>query len=987
MTGNKSVGAALDSLYKRVTAKRSDEFLMGAVVFTLMFALGYLTLIMPAIKETGTLLAGDGSAQYYPVLLAFRRTMLQFFDNIANGIFEFPMMDLATMFGTDSTGYISLYAPFLPYYILTVLVPETFVDEMLMGGIIIFMFLSGLSFMNMCRHFRANMIWSGLFAAFYVFCGNNISTTMWNPHFFVMTIAFPFIVTGIDKILHDGSGLTLTLAVAWSSLGSIAFLVYMLPFAGLYALVRLIYVKKEKLLINIPKYFGLGILSIAIGVMIAGIFSVSELLGLLGMNREFGGSGQSILSFFIPSDELLRSALYSTSIKADTSVSAAVIPLFLYTLISSKAKSEYRCYSLIWLVLLSLPAIAYGLNGFMYDLCRWGFIPAMYMCYIGAAQMPQIVRTEKRDAVFFTAGVSVYMLISVLDLPVVGAAFLAVCGIVNSIPRLRYPVDKILYSLYDRIFADEKNASGHGTHTVSVTVVLLFAAIMFGMTSYMLGLLPFAAGAMGFCLIVVIMAAKRNISASVLSVLFAAVFLVSDRLYANTVNFAIYIIYDMPIYNAMLANYSEPDMFNRFHNQKYEVINFVDLKAEREDSFITRFPQDSELLGYFDNIKVYNDARNNRGMRYGFPDDGGFTSVLNPRFSKLMYRCGQDTFSMCSTVYYEGFSGKEPMYSLFGINYMYGSLKNPVISGITPIKSIGKDLEYINMYHNDYAFPVGVTYDTLYSEAQFSSFSPAELPFAMMNGVYLEGYEGSASESAERISRDCSYNVTHNVTGSTVYGAEISENRIDISSDVSGCFLYLTMNDVSAPAAPDEYNIFSDLFLDDSRKVTLSVETGNWPWRRSITSYTFALGYTEDDVNAITFNSRFNFDADSLTLTAVPFEFFESAYRAQTEETLKNVVMQGNTVSGHIDVTGDKVLSTAILYTDGWKAYVDGEPAKIYPSNGVFLGVPLSEGSHDVKFVYETPLIAESAAVSGIGILAAAAWEIIYRLGKRKKKA
>ena len=63
MTGNKSVGAALDSLYKRVTAKRSDEFLMGAVVFTLMFALGYLTLIMPAIKETGTLLAGDGSAQ------------------------------------------------------------------------------------------------------------------------------------------------------------------------------------------------------------------------------------------------------------------------------------------------------------------------------------------------------------------------------------------------------------------------------------------------------------------------------------------------------------------------------------------------------------------------------------------------------------------------------------------------------------------------------------------------------------------------------------------------------------------------------------------------------------------------------------------------------------------------------------------------------------------------------------------------------------
>ncbi len=44
---------------------------------------------------------------------------------------------------------------------------------------------------------------------------------------------------------------------------------------------------------------------------------------------------------------------------------------------------------------------------------------------------------------------------------------------------------------------------------------------------------------------------------------------------------------------------------------------------------------------------------------------------------------------------------------------------------------------------------------------------------------------------------------------------------------------------------------------------------------------------------------------------------------------------------------GDRILSVNLLYSDGWTAYVDGEKAPVYKANGLFLGIPLTEGISD----------------------------------------
>jgi hypothetical protein len=254
----------------------------------------------------------------------------------------------------------------------------------------------------------------------------------------------------------------------------------------------------------------------------------------------------------------------------------------------------------------------------------------------------------------------------------------------------------------------------------------------------------------------------------------------------------------------------------------------------------------------------------------------------------------------------------------------------------------------------------------------------------MMSAVYLEGYDAPTVSPAPELTRRIAYKLDRTVDGKTGYGSEISHNTITVDSDVSGCFLYLTMNGVNAPDKKDVFEKRAYIYLDDIRKVSLNVETGNWPWRRGCTSYTFALGYVENDISRMTFDCEFDFDPDTLTVTAVPFEVFENAYNEQTAQTLKNVSFDGNSVSGHIDLSSDRVLSVGIVYSTGWKAYVDGEPAKLYKSNSVFLGLPLSAGSHDIRLEYSEPYGAEGATVSLIGILSAAAFEVVIR--KRKKR-
>ena len=59
-------------------------------------------------------------------------------------------------------------------------------------------------------------------------------------------------------------------------------------------------------------------------------------------------------------------------------------------------------------------------------------------------------------------------------------------------------------------------------------------------------------------------------------------------------------------------------------------------------------------------------------------------------------------------------------------------------------------------------------------------------------------------------------------------------------------------------------------------------------------------------------------------------------------------------------------------YFPGWRAYVDGAPARIYQVNGAMRGILAPAGVHSVTMRYRPMVVYEGAALTVLGILGAA---------------
>ena len=82
-------------------------------------------------------------------------------------------------------------------------------------------------------------------------------------------------------------------------------------------------------------------------------------------------------------------------------------------------------------------------------------------------------------------------------------------------------------------------------------------------------------------------------------------------------------------------------------------------------------------------------------------------------------------------------------------------------------------------------------------------------------------------------------------------------------------------------------------------------------------------------------------------------EIFQKGYDTLADSTLELTCFQNTLVEGDISCNRDGVLYTSIPQDGNWKAYVDGETAEIVLIGDAMVGLALTEGTHNVKFVYE----------------------------------
>jgi hypothetical protein len=71
-----------------------------------------------------------------------------------------------------------------------------------------------------------------------------------------------------------------------------------------------------------------------------------------------------------------------------------------------------------------------------------------------------------------------------------------------------------------------------------------------------------------------------------------------------------------------------------------------------------------------------------------------------------------------------------------------------------------------------------------------------------------------------------------------------------------------------------------------------------------------------------------------------------------------------------VDLPGPAVVSVAQQALPGWTVEVDGERADVVVVDGLFAGVRLPEGRHEVAFVYRSPMLTLTVMIAVLALLA-----------------
>ncbi|MDK7136699.1 YfhO family protein [Lactobacillus paragasseri] len=114
----------------------------------------------------------------------------------------------------------------------------------------------------------------------------------------------------------------------------------------------------------------------------------------------------------------------------------------------------------------------------------------------------------------------------------------------------------------------------------------------------------------------------------------------------------------------------------------------------------------------------------------------------------------------------------------------------------------------------------------------------------------------------------------------------------------------------------------------------------------------------------------------------IDFSALHDKVKKARNREMKFTSFKDGYVAGKVTIDKNQNLVTTIPYSKGWQAKVDGKPVKINRTLGVFIGLKMKPGTHQITLKYRTPGVLVGAILSIIGIISL----IVFTLFLKKNK-
>lgn len=404
----------------------------------------------------------------------------------------------------------------------------------------------------------------------------------------------------------------------------------------------------------------------------------------------------------------------------------------------------------------------------------------------------------------------------------------------------------------------------------------------------------------------------------------------------------------------------------------------------------------------FYRVDVEGTVLRNEGMVLGFNGLGAFYSIMpacvTNYFSDLGIASQQNVFQV------DGLDGRTALNALASVKYQTLKKGNavPITYNSSLIKTAQRADTNQYIYKSNLAMPLGYTYSSSISKEEYDSLTIAQKQQAMLQSIVVENGGGGAPEYSD---------VTLPVNLIPDEGIRIDENgNICVTKKNStltitfqglpNCETYLSLlglklthdNPYDSEKQPKRYKkwtkqsaTISNCYVQSgSVKTKLEIRPKNYRYYFGQEDYLINMGYSASPQTQITFTfEKIGVYTPDISVVCQPMDKIESQLSALRENSLENVNVAKDEITGSISLSESKYLCLTIPYSKGWSAEVDGQAAELINANGMYSALKLEAGQHEIKLIYCTPGLKAGAVVSILSILTGIA---LYAVGRRKKR-
>ena len=939
--------AAINSIIMDSFSENGNRRSYYAIYSILFVITAFFCFIWFIIQGKTLIWRRDGWSQHYTALVYYAQYLRTIIKHL---LFDhkliIPDWDFYIGEGSDIFTAFHYYVIGDPISLLSVLVPIRFMHFFYSFACILRLYLAGIAFSALCfgtgQKNRFGIL-AGSLA--YCFCYWGLLNAARHPFFLNPMIYFPLMILGIEKIIRREKPFLFIASAAVSAASNFYFFYMIAILAVTYTVIRLGFIYKKQIGKGVLVLLRLGYMAVT-GVCMAGIILLPILMMLLHDSRL--STGQPFhwiypMSYYsqLPSVFITGDYPYWLCMGFATPVLLAVFVLLI-------RKNEHLFLKILFCVSVLIILFPIGgriLNGMSYMANRWSWAFSLLCAYILVCKWTELTALSKKEWV---------------QLLILCAFYLAVCCLF------------------------EKSRSVSTFSAISLLFISLF----------------------------VIKDDTGKKQKSVYKQVLLLLMIVVGVINVSFFKFA-------PVTGNHAAAFMDADIINGALGEN-EAAVIKALAGEEYTRFSGRsLTKNANIMSDISSTQYYWTNSN--------PFLSKYRSDLELREPVCFNFLGYDERTTPLTLSAVQYYSVAPDDDSKTLPYGFTPVEDPII---TP-----EIAQRYSILKNEYSLPIAYCYDRYFSKEIWDSYNPVQKQEVQLEAAYIDS-ELDNIEKAESV--NCNYMISYQTEcqGTGITQTDdcfiVTENNAQVKMTLqdnegySETYVEFSGLEFDPTAEYDLY--FGDESVDPSnlydkeawenlsRSAQNKIKQEKFYWNSvedvdiSLESslgtqkvihylqpesamssgrhdFVANLGYSDEPITTvtITFPLRGVYSFTDLKVYSVSMEGYAEEVTALQQNTLQNIQLDVDKVTGTIALEDNKILCLATPFSTGWEAFVDGQKTVVYCLNERYPGIVLTKGSHTIEFRYHTPFKKEGACLTVLGF-GGAAWIVFLDAKKRKKK-